>query len=109
MNTEQIEAQLVDWLKTKLTVILPIRGTILQTFAGTLELEGKLVPEDNFNVFRLEFLNTNPPYTAIAFRAHDVNELRKKLVEDGGTENIILLSTEIEVDDLLANLKPYEP
>jgi len=69
MNIEQVEGQLAEFDGNEVSVILPIRGTVLQTFYGRLEIKHDW--ENYIILYSIKFY----PDVEVSFQAHDVQKI----------------------------------
>lgn len=106
-NIEQIEAELaaLEFNRTRVAVVLPIRGTIITTTFGILRVESSLEDENSpFHVYHVVPGLDLPSLTNVAFCAHDVKTIAPRNDIDGGKWILILLKTEQENDEYYKSL-----
>lgn len=69
MNIEQVEGQLSEFEGKPVAVALPIRGTVVQMFYGSLEITHDW--ENHLIIYRIRFY----PDTSINFQAQDIHKI----------------------------------
>lgn len=85
MNLEQAEGQLSEFDGCPVSIILPIRGTVVQSFFGTLKISHNW--DDHIILYSVKFY----PDTEISFQAQDVEKIIPRPNDDLDA-NIILKS-----------------
>lgn len=83
MSYEQIEGKLAEFEGHAVSVVLPIRGTIVQAFYGSLAIKHDWA--NHIILYKLSFY----PDAELSFQAHDVDKILEN-PNDQVTASIIL-------------------